>query len=203
LSGSGGSRWLAAAPLVPRLAWPACPPEGSRLLICLSSPFVHAPAEMPIKCPCGCESMHRAHAALYIRMWRFRTAATGRGPPPRTTVVCGAVKNAGCIWHLAFAESWKMGIPFRSFTKFPLPTIADSYSSTKVQNSLPRPTVCSIHRTPSRNSRCPPCKPPEHPTETAPDCIRTCLRGESWFISLNPVAARAGKQSHNIIIEFG
>jgi hypothetical protein len=38
-------------------------------------------------------------------------------------------------WHLA--ESWKMGIPFTSFTKFPLPTIADSDGSTEVQNSLP------------------------------------------------------------------
>ena len=199
----GGSRWLAAAPLVPRLAWPACPPEGSRLLICLSSPFVHAPAEMPIKCPCGCESMHRAHAALYIRMWRFRTAATGRGPPPRTTVVCGAVKNADCIWHFGICRKLEDGNSFQELHQIPIAHNCRQLRFYKGPELSTPPTVCSIHRTPSRNSRCAPCKPPEHPTQTAPDCIRTCLRGESWFISLDPVAARAGKQSQKIIIEFG
>jgi len=154
---------------------------------------------------------------------RVRVDAQGSRRPSQGVYVCGVfalqqldgghlhaplsyatrlkTRTAFGIWHLP--ESWKMGIPFRSFTKFPLPTIADSYGSAKVQNSLPPPTVCSAHRTPSQNSRCLPCKPPKDPTETAPDCIRTCLRGESWVISLDPVAARAGKQSHNIIIEFG
>ena len=196
--------------MVPRLAWPAGvlmsrparPPEGSPLLICLSSPFVHAPVEMPID-PNQSHPSHQSHAGASrctgltppfprrLRTWRFRTAATGRGQPPLTTVVCGAVQFA-----LAFGRKLEDGNSLHELHQIP---IAHNCRQLRFYRgpelSAPERSAPRIEHL-ARTHDVSPCKPPKDPAKTAPDCIRTCLRGESWVISLNPVAARSGKQSH-------
>jgi hypothetical protein len=106
---------------------------------------------------------------------RVRVDAQGSRRPFEGTYVCGVfalqqldgghlhaplsyaarlkTRTAFGIWHLP--KSWKMGIPFRSFTKFPLPTIiADTYGSTKVQNSQPEVTMSPLQASRAPHGDC-------------------------------------------------
>jgi hypothetical protein len=213
LSGWRPRLWCLASPglLGVLMSRPACPPEDSPLLIRLSSPFVHAPVEMPIK-----------SNQIQSNPMRVRVDAQGSRRPFKGAYVCGVFAlqqlDGGHLHSpLSYAARLKTQTAFGICPKverweFPqeLHQIPIAHNCRQLrfyqgpELSTPELSALLVHTEhPARTHDVPACKPPKDPAETAPDCIRTCLRGEAWLISLNPVAARAGKQAHKIIIEFG